>query len=184
MPVFKVTNEIQKIKQALNLTQQQLQQKKDELLETMGIQLLADAQLDYLTKARGGTGLDGVKWKPNAPATIRRKNNKTSARKKDGKKTKSGKLLPGPGAVEIGVDSGLQRASCSPGFVGPDGKGGNFFKQDADSVTVGFNREYSEYFDEDRPLLPETLPEQWVQNQEDVVQDWADNILNEGMKEL
>ena len=182
MAGLSIKQELEKIRRALRTTKKKLQDSKAELLEEMGTQLLADAQLDYLEKARGGTGKDGVTWKPNAPATIRKKNNRTSARKKDGKKTKSGrKVLPGPSSVEIGVDSGLQRASASPGYVGPDGKGGNLFLQYADSVTVGYNREYSEYFDEQRPLLPETLPAEWVQHQEEIVKDWAEKILEEGI---
>jgi len=191
-----------KIKEALKATQEQLQQKRNELLETMGVQLLTDIHLDYRTKARGGTGVDGIKWKPLAESTIEKKNRKgakqsrTAAKraqkqvdqKKRGRpsnKTKAAKsFLASSAGTEIGVDTGLQRASAQPGFQGGDGKGGNLFEIDDTGVTVGFAREYSVYFDEDRTLLPETLPEPWAEAQEEVIKEWAQNILDEGMKEL
>ena len=179
MPKFSLNHELEKIRRQLKRTREELRQKKAELLETMGVQLLSDAQLDYLTKSRGGTGLDGVKWNP--VKNVRAKNRR--GRKSEGK-TKSGKTLPGPDQNEIGVDTGLQRASASPGFVGPDGKGGNFFVQDADSVTVGYGREYSEHFDAQRPLLPDTLPDEWVQHQEEVLKEWAEKIIDEGMGKI
>lgn len=173
---FKLTQELEKIRRQLRLTQQRLQKEKAELLEVMGTQLLSDAQLDYLTKSRGGTGEDGVTWDP--VKNVKRKNKRGD--QKEGRKTKSGKAMPGPGDNDIGIDTGLQRDSASPGFIGADGKGGNLFEQDEDGVTVGYNREYSEFFDEKRPLLPETLPPAWVEKQEEIIRQWAEKIMEEG----
>lgn len=78
---------------------------------------------------------------------------------------------------EIGVDTGLQRASASPGFQPADGEGGNVFQVDGDTVRVGYGREYSEYFDADRPLLPDDLPESWEAEVDHVVLRWAEEIL-------
>lgn len=39
----------------------------------VGVALLSQIQQDYVTKARGGTGRDGVKWAPLKPATIARR---------------------------------------------------------------------------------------------------------------
>lgn len=77
------------------------------------------------------------------------------------KTTKSGKAMPGAGSSAIGIDTGLQQASASPGFQGSDGKGGNIDIVTETSVTVGYGREYSGYFDAARPLLPTVLPEAW-----------------------
>lgn len=63
---------------------------------------------------------------------------------------------------EIGVDTGLQINSASPGYTAPDGRGGNILIADEAKVTVGYGREYSPYFDEDRPLFPERLPNEWI----------------------
>lgn len=174
-----IKSELEEVLKKLKATRQQMAKKKAELLEAMGVQLLADAQLDYLTKSKGGTGKDGITWKPLAPSTIRKKNRRGS--QKAGRKTKSGKALPGPTQSDIGVDTGLQRASASPGFTGPDGQGGNLFEQDEDSVTVGYNREYSGYFDEARPLLPDELPQEWQEHQDQIVTDWAEKIFKEGI---
>ena len=43
---------------------------RNDCLEQLGIQVLSFAQLDYVTKARGGTGEDGVKWDEVTRATI------------------------------------------------------------------------------------------------------------------
>lgn len=194
-----IKSELERIRKQLKATRQQMAKKKAELLETMGVQLLADAQLDYLTKSKGGTGKDGVSWKPLHELTIKRKNRRglnqtgTAAKraqklvdqKKRGrpsKKVKDAKsFLQNSQSTDIGVDTGLQRASASPGFIGPDGKGGNFFEQDETSVTVGYNREYSKYFDEARPLLPDELPQEWQEHQEQIVTDWAEKLLEEGI---
>lgn len=45
-------------------------QERKKLLEVVGIQLLQYAQLDYVIKARGGTGSDGIAWAPLQVATI------------------------------------------------------------------------------------------------------------------
>jgi hypothetical protein len=78
---------------------------------------------------------------------------------------------------EIGVDTGLQRSSAQPGFAAPDGKGGNVLDVSPQAVTVGYAREYSKYFDEKRPLFPETLPDAWEKQIEQTVEKWATEIL-------
>lgn len=45
-------------------------QERKKLLEIVGTQLLQFAQLDYVIKARGGTGSDGIAWAPLQVATI------------------------------------------------------------------------------------------------------------------
>jgi hypothetical protein len=82
---------------------------------------------------------------------------------------------------EIGVDTGLQRASGGPGYRGPDNKGGNLFDVQEHSLTIGYGREYSGYFDEKRPLLPEQLPPAWLEVLERRAADWGATILSETM---
>jgi len=83
------------------------------------------------------------------------------------------------GKHEIGVDSGLQRSSASPGFVGNDGKGGNLLKIEKQRVTVGYNRTYSKHFDAKRPLFPDVPPAAWEQKLERQAQTWAEKILRD-----
>lgn len=82
---------------------------------------------------------------------------------------------------EIGVDTGLQRASAQPGYTGADGKGGNLLDVSGAQVTVGYARSYSQHFDTARPLLPATMPEKWQKTLDGLVQDWAETIIQESL---
>lgn len=165
---------MQEIRRRVGLSQQEIQKQVPVLLQLLGVQVLSWARLDYEAKGRGGVGSDGIRWRPLAASTLKKKQRRGRVKPKQ---AKSGKVLPGRGPTQIGVDTGLQRASASPGFIGPDGKGGNLFTQDIKGVTVGFNRTYSKYFDEARPLLPGVMPRAWQQGLEDVAQRWADEII-------
>lgn len=81
---------------------------------------------------------------------------------------------------EIGVNTGLQRASASPGFK--DAAGGNVFNVAAGAVTIGFGRKYSVHFDAARPLLPETLPAPWQEKVESVALRWAEGIASRALQ--
>lgn len=94
-----------------------------------------------------------------------------------GRKSKNTKKISGTGGFEIGVDTGLQRASASPGYRGTDGKGGNIFDVGRDQVTVGYGRSYSKYFDQARPLIPDPLPAAWTQDFEQRANVWATDII-------
>ncbi|MCC7425017.1 MAG: hypothetical protein IT428_32510 [Planctomycetaceae bacterium] len=83
------------------------------------------------------------------------------------------------GRHEIGVDTGLQRSSATPGFKGTDGKGGNVKTVTGDSVTVGYARNYSKFFDEKRPLMPKELPPPWIEKLEKTTQLWAEKIVRD-----
>lgn len=222
-----------------------LHQERRHMLEVMGVQLLQFAQLDYVTKARGGTGTDGVKWEPILVSTVlarlRRKaghlKSKPVAGSTAAKKPKSvlivaktvkgnqalfsqlaaagvkfhdkktGKVIIGdrarykagttlsntkaagnkrlkqaPGSYEIGVDTGLQRASAGPGFTAPDGKGGNIQKQDDTSITVGYGRSYSDAFDKHRKLFPDVMPEKWVEELQEIATKLGGTVIAESFK--
>ena len=88
-----------------------------------------------------------------------------------------------PGSYQIGVDTGLQLNSASPGYSGPDGKGGNVMTYTEDSVTVGFGRSYSGYFDKHRKLMPEVLPEPWRKELEDMVATVGGRIVEEKLRD-
>ncbi len=90
-------------------------------------------------------------------------------------------------AYEIGVDTGLQRSSGSPGFSDPvwnqapsDAFGHNTFIVDAGRVTIGYDRTYSAAFDAQRELLPENLPDPWRVEAESAFSTWADQIIQSG----
>lgn len=97
--------------------------------------------------------------------------------------TRKAKVTVSPGAYQIGIDTGLQFNSASPGFAGPDGKGGNVFLQDEISFTVGFGRNYSKYFDRHRKLIPEVLPEAWQEKLEELAAERSAKIIESTLRE-
>lgn len=175
--MFYVHMPIDEIHDALRATRNEVTQRQPELMEVLGVQILSNAQLDYRAKSRGGTGSDGIKWTPLADSTVERKNRR--GKKKRGRRRRGSDASPtGKTTTDIGVDTGLQRNSAAPGYSGGDGKGGNVHEFDALHVTVGFGRTYSEYFDDDRPLLPDPMPPEWVDELNDIVNDHYTEILD------
>lgn len=164
--------------------QQEILRRRAELLQVLGTQLLSDVRLAFETKSRGGQGGDGIKWKPLDPKTIKAKQRRGKSRRKSrrSRRGSSGGIAGPSGNVntQIGVDTGLLRASASPGYRG-DADGGNIFKVDeqAGEVTVGFGRSYAEYFDEDRPLFPVDLPTEWENELDDIIHEHYETILEE-----
>lgn len=149
------------------------------VLEAMGVAVLSQSQQAYRVKSRGGMGSDGITWKPLAASTIAKRNRRG---KKNAKRTttKSGKARPIGGTVSIGIDTGLQLNSASPGFKAVGG--GNIMRLTNTSITVGYGRSYSVYFDEHRPLLPDKLPEPWLKELEAIVGRWAVDLLKKAVK--
>ncbi len=143
--------------------------RRHDLLEILGIRLLSEAVDAFQEKSRGGTGSDGIKWAPLKPATIARKNRRGKRNAKR-KTTKGGKKRPGAGSSQIGVDTGLMRASGQPGYAGNTQVGST-------SVTVGYAMEYSHWFDETRKLLPEKMPDAWQKALDDSAQRFIDKHL-------
>lgn len=143
-------------------------------LEAMGVSLLSNSQQAYLQKSKGLRGSDGITWAPLAPSTIEKRNRRGKVNAKR-KTTKSGKVRPTGGSVDIGRDTGLQLSSARPGFS--VGGGGNIFRLTNTSVTVGYGMSYSKYFDEDRALLPDKVPDPWVAQLEAIVGRWAEAIM-------
>jgi len=140
-----------------------------KILDIMGVQLLQFTQLDYVTKSNGGTGTDGITWAPIKPETL-------AARNK-GKKN-AGKFK---GQHQIGVNTGLQRASARPGFTGADGRGGNVQIKADDSIEVGFGRSYSRHFDKRRKLMPEVLPPKWLETLEDIAAKQGGQLIDDAL---
>lgn len=158
--MYRVHFPLADLKRAARNNQQAIEQEIADILEVLGIQLLSLIQLDYEVKSRGGSGAGGVTWKPLKPETAKRKGRR-GRRNRNRRTTASGRRRPRAGQTAIGVDTGLQRASATPGYRAPDGEGGNVFELGATDVTVGFGRSYSQYFDDERELIPEPLPMQW-----------------------
>ena len=128
--------------------QQRLDAEREDILAQLGATLLRFARQDYTTKSSGGTGTDGIAWKKLAPPTI----------------------AAHAGRTEIGLQSGLPRASLSVAMTSPEG------------VAIGYGRGYAPFFDEARPLLPDPLPPSWLKELEKQVVDWGTEIVNEAFQ--
>jgi hypothetical protein len=167
LPSDKIRAELREAKRAFGNEQR-------PCLEAMGVSLLSNSQQAYLQKSKGLRGSDGIMWEGLADSTIekRHRRGKKNAKRKT---TKSGKARPTAGSLDIGRDTGMQLNSARPGFS--VGGGGNIFRLTSTSVTVGYGMSYSKYFDEKRPLLPDKVPDQWVQQLEAIVGRWANAIL-------
>lgn len=214
--------------------QRDLDAGRRDCLQVLGTEILSLSKLDYVTKARGGTGTDGIAWAPLTRKTIEarvrsrapakrivaqrralaeqiktllasRKGKRKAARQAKGGKgfKKAAKAVSDvnlriaalrekrkelsvrlQGLIdkeyarhEIGVDTGLQRASAQPGFRSNDGKGGNVLQVTDAQVTVGYGRNYSVHFDAHRQLLPQELPQTWLDRLELKAADWGANVL-------
>lgn len=92
-------------------------------------------------------------------------------------------------SYEIGVDTGLQINSASPGFTDPnsvwhrdpiDSLGANLFSVNAGNVAIAYDRSYSAAFDAERKLIPKTLPDPWRIEAEGQFVKWADLVINAG----
>lgn len=157
--------------------------RRRDLLKLLGMRLLSENRKDFQKKSNGGVGLDGIKWKPLAESTIARKSRRGKRNAKR-KTTAGGIARPTAGAV-IGVDTGLLRASSQPGFAKTATKGGttrratNVFIASQSAVTVGYAREYADYFDAERKLLPEKLPPGYVKALDETAQRFLDKITRE-----
>jgi len=195
--VFKITlktdlpDQLRKARETLRTT-------LPSLLQQVGVYVLQEQKFSFESKSRGGTGADGVKWKPLADSTEVKKARKSKAfkgRQKRlralGKRLKAAKSdkqrskivgqIDGLGSVpksQIGVDRGMLRNSSTPGYAGPDGQGGNVLEVKGNRVSVEYGRSYAKWFDEKRPLFPTTAPQSWVDGIDSIVRDWVDQQLS------
>lgn len=169
------------VSQQTEKVKREIVRRRGELLNVLGVQLLSNTLLAYNDKARGLTGEDGIRWKPLDPKTIKAKQRRGRGRSRSrrSRRGSEGGLAGPTGSTStmIGVDTGLQRAAASPGYTGPD-QVRNVDEQ-LNEVTVGFNRSYSEYFDVDRPLMPNDLPRDWENELDDIVQSHYEEIFSE-----
>ena len=90
----------------------------------LGSALLGEVQRDFVTKSRGGTGRDGVKWPPLAPGTLAARRRKS-----------------GGAAVEILHATGDLYRSLSPGVEGrPSAAPGQVMRLSTNRVVAGSSR--------------------------------------------
>lgn len=164
--------------------QGRMEEDRRNLLNILGVQLLSLEKQNFEKKSRGGTGEDGVRWKPLKQSTIEKKGQRGKPNERR-KTTRSGKARPVAGSSQIGVDTGLMRNSSTPGFRGSKTVGketrqsSTLFDLRATEVTVGYNSNYAKHFDAQRPLMPERIPRKWQDTLDRRAQEWVDRITKE-----
>lgn len=123
------------------------------VLKVVGIQLLAWAKVDYVSRSRGKADAAGNKWRPIKPETVDNRNRRLAAFKALKTRDSRRRFLQnarGKG-FQIGVDRGLLLASLQLA-----GKG-NVFEAAGLMLTFGTNIEYAEFYDAGRPILFENM---------------------------
>lgn len=173
-PSLKITTPFAAMQQQLQQAKQNIQNEKRELLQAIGVAALSLNQMDYRTLSRGGTASDGRRWPALDPKTEKQKARR-GRKASSTATTASGVPLPS-GRSSIGIDTGLQFASGSPGYAASGG--GNIFEVSLDSVKVGYGRSYSKYFDIKRKLVPDTLPASWQTLLNQIIEGWLQEIID------
>lgn len=195
--MFKITLKTD-LPERCDVAKSRMEREQASLLQQIGVYILQEQKFSFESKSRGGGGADGKRWKSLADSTELKK-----ARKSKGfraKQVRARALLKKLGLAstpekrrgimgkiqaarqvpksQIGVDRGLLRNSATPGYAGPDGKGGNIFTVTGSRVTVGYGRSYADYFDAVRQLMPDddNPPKAWVDGVDAIVQEWIDDI--------
>ncbi len=137
------------IRQRLHAAQRSIDQGMIDLANQLAPVLRGLILEDYETKAAGGVGRDGVKWKPLSQSTKNAKSNDY-----------------------IGIETGKLESSLSVRFGGS-----------ADLVAE-FTSLYAEFFDEERPLLPDEMPDYWTAELEAGALEWAEQRIERELKSL
>jgi len=103
----------------------------------VGVRLLGLVQTDFVTKSRGGTGKDGVAWKPLSPKTI-------AARERKAKKAKKKASQKYAGKYDVLRDTGKLLRSLTPGVEDrPSRAEGQVLRPGRGDVVVGTNVPYA-----------------------------------------
>lgn len=142
-----VQNEVQDLREGLRA-------QKPLALAAIGRQLVANAHQDFLVKARGGTGADGVRWARVTPAEARRK----------------ARL----GSSQAGIRTGEMR-NMLVARVGGRNSFGKAITKDTVSLDY-YDQPKANYFNALRPLLPNRLPNSWYRQATAIVDRHLDQI--------
>lgn len=121
----------------------------------VGVAMLSQCQQDFVTKSRGGTGRDGVKWAPLKPATIAARRRSAGDKRQaktardfariSGHKRPTNVEVYGGRQVDILRDTTRLFRSLTPGVDDrPSGAPDQVFETPPGSVIVGSNVPYAE----------------------------------------
>jgi hypothetical protein len=83
-------------------------------------------------------------------------------------------VSPTAGGYEIGRDTGKQINTLQPG---KSGDAGPSILVESNTVTVGAAMSYSPHFDRQRPIIPEHLPQKWLDELQEQATEYAAEIV-------
>ena len=168
-----ITFPFQELREVVDEVSTRLSSDRREVLEALGTELLKLAREAYLVKARGGTGSDGIKWDAIQLRSLRRRQRRGSTPVKTDAGTRTRltnradnqtkRIAPSDGNYEIGRDTDRLLNSLQPG------SGQNMTLEET-AVVVRSGTAYSDYFGKSRPILPETVPAEWRDGLEELLQ--------------
>jgi hypothetical protein len=122
-----------------------LDRKRQAIQQTLGM-VVKNLVLDaFNVKSHGGRGSDGISWRPDKPETVR---NKRSA------------------VIGVNTRQMLDSLTVTVGGAAAENPA-------VPDIVVAFTAPHAEYFDEDRQLLPDDLPDAWASAIEGPVRDWV-----------
>lgn len=153
------------LSRALGLLPGVLARGSKDHMESLGLYLIQEVRIDFEEKSRRKQS-HGIKWRELSPARERQK-----ARRGGWKGTKKDT----PPQSQINVDKGLLRNSATPGFSSVGGK--DLFDTREDSVTIGYGMNYAKYVDEDRTLIPDPAPKEWLEEMEQMTKEWLEDEI-------
>lgn len=121
-----------------------LDRKRQSIQQTLGM-VVKNLVLDaFNVKSHGGMGSDGISWLPDKESTAKAKHSSVIG-------VNTRQMIDSLQVTAGGSESG---SSATPDIV------------------VAFTAPHAVYFDQDRQLLPEEMPDQWARAIEQPVQDW------------
>lgn len=161
---------IDELNREINALPEEIAKARKDHMEVVGLYLVSECKLDFEEKSRRGTSFN-ISWKELAESTERAK------ARRGGWKGKPGENPP---QSQIGVDKGLLRNSQSPGFAATGGK--DAFDVGEESVTVGYGMKYAEYFDEERTLIPDPAPDEWVEEIDLMTLEWLEELIRKRLE--
>lgn len=126
-----------------------------EASDVVGVRVLSWIWQAYSDKARGGSDVWGMRWRPIKPASLRSRFAKLKSFSRADRATQARTLAEAAQRHEIGVDTGRLIRSLQYGASEA------IIEVDDVGVEVGSAVLYAGYFDAARPIIPDGLtPEQ------------------------
>lgn len=94
------------------------------------------------------------------------------------------RITPGAGGYQIGVDTGLQIGTLQAGKKTKPGSTGPSLSYEPGAVVVAAATNYAEYFDKARPIIPDHLPEDWIKEFDELLEEFGSKAIETEFEKL